>query len=294
MTRQTAGKRIPAQENRKSAPSGHVLSRLWQTFIRSAFPPRCQQCGEYMHPPFADEAEGRDIRKKSYEQIMAPCLCAQCLPDYRPVQSPICPVCGMMNKDRSGKNRICENCLILPRHFRRCRSFGTYERGLKTLVRNYKYSGKISLAKPLGLLLFTVFAENWLPEECDLLLPVPLHKNRYRQRGFNQSWLLIRQWPDWIKKYHLPFSRLDMDSRNLVRIRATRTQTNMSREMRRSNVRNAFRLRWPEKVAGKKIVLADDVFTTGTTADECARILMEAGAVQTDVITIAQTLRYSD
>ncbi|MEE4358612.1 MAG: ComF family protein [Desulfococcaceae bacterium] len=244
----------------------------------------------FIHPAFADEKNSNDmdIGRLSYEQVLEPFLCQNCLMSCRTVEAPFCPVCGM--PDKQGKKTVCENCRSFPRYFSKCRSFGFYEGSLQNMLHRYKYHRKTFLARPLGLLLFSVFARYWNPEESILLMPVPLHKNKFRKRGFNQSWLMLRDWPDLARKYFFP--SLQPDRGNLIRIRETKSQTHMPREMRLRNVRGAFSVRWPEKVRGKKILLADDVFTTGATANECAKVLIQAGAAQVDVISFARPLLY--
>ena len=110
----------------------------------------------------------------------------------------------------------------------------------------------------------------------DFLVPVPLHPKRLRRRGFNQARLLLRVWPQ------TPTDGL------LVRVRHTQTQTGLNRRQRRRNIRGAFEVTDGDVVAGGRVLLVDDVFTTGATVNECARILRTAGACRVDVLTLAR------
>jgi ComF family protein len=116
--------------------------------------------------------------------------------------------------------------------------------------------------------------------DADVVLPVPLHPVRERERGFNQAWLLAdalaRSW------------RIPTHRRALIRVRQTETQTHLDREERMANLRGAFAVRRPDAVAGRRVLLMDDVLTTGSTASECARILREAGARSVLVLTLAR------
>ena len=122
-----------------------------------------------------------------------------------------------------------------------------------------------------------VFKDIFTP---DIIMPVPLHPERLRLRGFNQSLVLARIfYKEQNKK---------IDCHNLVRIRNTRAQIKLKGDERRKNLNNAFSLIRPEQVREKKIVIIDDVFTTGTTVEECSRILRQAGAAEVQVLTLAR------
>jgi ComF family protein len=114
----------------------------------------------------------------------------------------------------------------------------------------------------------------------DMLAPVPLHKKRLRQRGFNQALLLAAAIG---QRFGIPLS-----CDNLVRVRYTRPQVELSAGERAANVAGAFALRRPAEAAGKSILLIDDVFTTGATLNECSRVLKEAGAASVTALTLAR------
>ncbi|MFQ5829020.1 MAG: ComF family protein [Candidatus Methylomirabilia bacterium] len=143
-----------------------------------------------------------------------------------------------------------------------------------------KFGRKTALARPLGDLLAQAGQALLPPVSVDGLVPVPLHPTREAERGFNQSLLLARrvarQW------------RLPVIASALKRVVATRPQTEFSIRERRANVRGAFGLRGPAAVAGRHLLLIDDVFTTGATATECCRVLLDGGASAVGVLTVAR------
>src|SRR5262249_8574446 len=120
-----------------------------------------------------------------------------------------------------------------------------------------------------------------------VMVPVPLHARKLRQRGFNQSEMIARA-----ALKNIGGSRLLLHEEMLERTRETQTQTGLTRHQRRENIRGAFAVTKPEDVQGREVLLVDDVFTTGTTVSECARVLRRAGASKVWVATVARTLKH--
>ncbi len=163
--------------------------------------------------------------------------------------------------------------------FEQARSIGWYEGNLRELIHLLKYDGFRPLSKPLGRILAGKIPE---PEGAafDLVLPVPLHSNRQRRRGFNQSALLAEELS---KIYRIPAG-----SKDCVRVRDTPPQTGLRAAERRKNVEGAFHVPRPQGVQGRRVLLVDDVLTTGATANSCSRALLEAGAKGVWVATLAR------
>ncbi len=132
-------------------------------------------------------------------------------------------------------------------------------------------------------MLLAAFLRFWDSGDIDLILPVPLHPKRFRQRGFNQAYRLMSNWKH-------EYSALAATTRLLVKLRATAPQTGLGKVQRRRNIRNAFGVRQPEAVRSRQVLLIDDVYTTGATADECARVLLKCGAARVDVLTLARAV----
>ena len=162
-------------------------------------------------------------------------------------------------------------------------SFGAYDGALRELIHIFKYGKVRSLAWPLGELLARALARD---ERYDLVTAVPLHWRRRWQRGFNQAELLARQIE---RRTGVPFGR------TLRRVRSTPAQAGLSNTARRRNVRSAFarRRRGPD-LSGRRVLLIDDVMTTGSTAAACARVLKDAGAARVALLTVARVDRRMD
>ncbi len=225
------------------------------------FPPRCQSCD------------------KQLAQAPPTLLCAGCRSLLSPISSPLCPKCGTPYQD--GEDHLCGVCLENVFAFEQARSMFLYQEPVITLLARFKFAGRLS-----GLDTLTHLVKESGPPltaaEPDLILPVPLHLQRLRERGFNQSLLIARAcFPMWSKKI-----KTDL----LLRRQATTPQTRLSGRARRSNLRGAFSISRPERIAGKTILIVDDVFTTGSTLHECAKPLAEAGAATIEAFTLARAL----
>jgi ComF family protein len=177
-------------------------------------------------------------------------------------------------------------CAKTPPSFGKARALFSYSASadatadiLGSVIRRHKYGPNQALGAVLAQLL-----EDQLPidAEYDVVIPVPLHRRRLLRRGFNQSALLAAAVTARL--------RCRLDVATLIRVIATPPQTAQDLDSRRRNVHKAFAVRYPERVAGLKVLLIDDVLTTGATANECARVLRAAGAGSVDVLTIARAI----
>jgi len=280
-------------------PYGTPLKRVFLRIVRSltdAFlPVRCAACRSFFRtnrcasdaPRFTEN--DTDVLSGG-ERILSSVICGQCLSDFVPVESPLCTTCGVPFKSREGDDHLCGECLRRPRHFRRARAAAVYSPVMMALVRAYKYNGKIQLAQPLGVLLASTYRRFWPEADIDLILPVPLHSKRFRHRGFNQAYLLVRDWagPD------SPLAGLSpavvIAKEVISRIRPTASQTGLGRQDRLQNIKKAFRVDKKPLIEERCILLVDDVYTTGATADECAKTLLKSGAARVDVLTLARAI----
>jgi ComF family protein len=159
------------------------------------------------------------------------------------------------------------------------RSLGRFDDYYRQLIHRFKYGKKIPLGRKLAQRLGETIIGNSSFLESDFLVPVPLHRSRYRERGFNQSEVVAEE----ISKTTGVASLKNV----LKRKKNTKDQTNLSPQQREENVRGAFVVTEPEMVSGKRIILVDDVITTGATLSECARMLRQAGAERIVAMTIA-------
>jgi ComF family protein len=163
--------------------------------------------------------------------------------------------------------------------FTKAWSLYPYETPLREAIALLKYRGKYGMASPLCRLLMAALPASL---DVDVVMPVPLHPARLRGREYNQSLLLAQAVSRQLAK-PLSYS-------NLIRVIDTAAQTTLPRSARLSNLRHAFRLRTPRTVQGQRVLVVDDVFTTGTTLHECAKTLRKAGAGDVYVLTLARTV----
>ncbi len=209
-------------------------------------------------------------------------VCPACDEAVDWVASPLCPVCGRVFSAREGVDHLCGPCQTEPPPFARARAAVLYdEEGLSgQAVKRFKYSRRLDLL-PVMHHWLRQFLCLELAQAADLVAPVPLHPKRLKQRGFNQSLLLAQAFP-----------QVRFERELLARVRDTKPQTTCQNpKERRHNVKGAFTVHRPDLVKGNKILLIDDVFTTGATVRECARVLRQAGARQVDILTVAR-VRY--
>jgi len=237
-------------------------SGLLEAFSDLLFPKRCLGCGDGLH-----------------RQHWCVSFCPECWQNVHFVRAPYCTVCGKPFTKSAGTSHLCSHCLNHGWHFVRARGIVNYHGPIAAAVRLFKYGGKMYCLETFTALM-QEYRQNHLLPEADLILPVPLHPKRLRQRGFNQALVLSRKLFPGYKKIIDPFV--------LERHQWTKPQTGLSGVERRGNVRNAFRVKNPGKIYKKKILLVDDVFTTGATANECARILRKNKASEVEVFTFAR------
>ena len=187
---------------------------------------------------------------------------------------------------------LCGLCQRLHPPFEKAVAYGSYDGGLRDLIHLLKYQQVRPAAGVLGRILAETITrlEATLPPGLITVVPVPLHVQKRAQRGFNQSELIVRA---ALKQLARP-ERFQTMIGLLVRRRETGSQIGLTRHQRRENLRGAFAVADPALLAERDILLVDDVFTTGTTAAECARVLRRAGAKRVWVATVARTLKISE
>lgn len=226
-------------------------------------------------PPVCPLCE-RDIRSSGS------LLCGACYADLCStlLKSPLCTLCGITFVSKASEDHLCSDCIENPPPYAMARSVLAYYGPVKEAIHLLKYSGRSTLGAPLGEMLALV--KDSFPSAPDVIIPVPLHIRRLRARGFNQSLLLARQ-----ASKHFP-APLSYD--NLKRTRHTEEQINLDHGRRAANVAGAFVLERPEEVAGAKVALVDDVYTTGATIKECAKVLKKAGA-EVYSLTLARAVK---
>lgn len=246
-------------------------------FEQLLYPLKCLKCGRYIDWDAVDPCS------------MEACFCKQCMgAGFYPMDTPFCTRCGVKLPCAGNENPLCEGCLKTPLMLDRVRAAVEYKGIAQDAVRLFKYHSKPAVAKVLEHLMFQVFLRYYASAGIDLIMPVPLHKKKLRQRGFNQAFLLIR---NFVKLYRQKFGHLPLwkiDTRSLVRFRQTPSQTGFDMEQRKANLKNAFKVVAPRAIDKKHILLIDDVFTSGATCNEAARELLAHGAVKVSALVAAR------
>jgi len=196
------------------------------------------------------------------------------------IRPPRCACCGLPFQSFDyGPDHLCGGCMLELPPYAGARSFGYYTGELGRVIQELKFRGRRGLAGRLAPLLAAAYAETWADGDFDLLAAVPLHPGRKRERGYNQSELLARA-----------LARLlDIPCRPLLdRVRETLPQVGLPDSKRKENVRGAFRCAHGCEPAGKRILLIDDVMTTGATVASAAGALLAGGALRVSVLTVAR------
>ncbi|MFZ1200844.1 MAG: ComF family protein [Desulfobacterales bacterium] len=283
---------VRAALDRRPAPD--VLPRLWRSLVDAFLPARCASCRSFIRPepkgPKAVCLDAEDGACSAAAHSLSSVVCDNCLKGFVPVESPLCTSCGVPFTSRAGDDHLCGDCLTAPRHFCRARAAAVYTPLMMALVQAFKYRAKVQLSQPLGRLLATAHRRFWPAADIDLVLPVPLHGGRFRHRGFNQAFLLIKEWvaSDSFLMGGPAAGIIVKDA--VVRIRPTPPQTGLGRRDRMRNIKKAFRVERRQVIAERRILLVDDVYTTGATVDECAKTLLRAGAARVDVLTLTRAV----
>jgi ComF family protein len=238
-----------------------LARRATRAIVDGVLPPRCLACGATVGEPHS--------------------LCGRCWSAITFFAPPWCAVCGLPFPHPMGADAVCVACARERPSWDRARAALRYDKHSRHLVLALKHGDRTHLAPALGRWMRRAGAE--LLDGADLIAPVPLHWTRLFARRYNQAGLLAHAVhaaggpavaPDWV-----------------IRRRRTPSQGRLGPAARARNVRGAFALRAGRSVKGKRIVIIDDVLTTGATVEECARVLRRAGAAWIGVLTLARSVR---
>ncbi len=216
---------------------------------------------------------------KSLGLETVPYMCDACWHDIQFVEPPWCEICG--TPDIENEN-TCEACASNPPRYGKLRTIALYEAALQQAIHLFKFEKRRRLAKPLTQLILAHIPNDCSIGDYDFILPIPIHKKRLRERGFNQATLLAK---GIAKATGVPIAT-DV----LFRHRYTAPQSSLDREARQTNIVDAFQLRAEESIRGKHLLLIDDVFTTGATIREAVKALWHADPAEIDVLTLARAL----
>lgn len=235
------------------------MNKWLSILVNAILPPRCLHCGKITSN---DDS-----------------LCADCFDKITFITHPYCIHCGTPLLDKSIGDLYCANCLTKKDNLRYCRSAVIYDDFSKKLILDFKFFDHIENKKLLSN--WMIFAgKDIFDAGVDLIIPIPLHHLRLFKRKYNQSAILSAE----ISK----MTNIKADYKSFIKIKSTQPQSECSGKKRITNIKKAFLVKFPENIKGKRILLIDDVYTTGSTLRECAKELKKAGAKSVDALTIAK------
>ncbi len=222
-------------------------------------------------------------------RVTAAPVCDSCLARLLPQHNDLCARCGeSLGMDTYGltAGQECQVCRLVPPPFHRAVAYGAYREEMRRALHLLKYEGITAMAQPLGALLAQAMLMLNTPEAMTVVA-VPLFAAREWRRGYNQSILLAESALATLRS-EAPAWRLQTAHSALIRKRDTETHFQLAPHQRRENLKNAFAVAEKARIAGRDILLVDDIYTTGATARECARTLLAAGAASVYVATLAR------
>ena len=236
------------------------LKKWRNSLVDLLLPPQCHICGHSL---------------ASHDEQA---LCSTCFNEVKYIGKNICSLCGLPISGDITSNHLCQDCLVSGRPYRFARSITFYEQPVNVLLHRLKYHFDGTVFDPLLRIArgfdFSLFYD------CDIILPVPLYVDRLKKRGMNQALLLARLF--------FPEQKNRINHSLFIRSRDTISQTTLDSDQRKANLKNAFLVKDTDIIDKKSICLVDDVFTTGTTVNECSKTLIRSGAREVRVLTMAR------
>ncbi len=241
------------------------------------YPPKCLKCGAYIE-------SGSNPGEK-----LTACFCENCLgKGTHPILEPYCTRCGISFHNSFNENHCCGTCIKTPLKINRVRGCLDYKGIIKDAIPLFKYHAKLSVGQVFENMLFESFLAHFAESKIDLIMPIPLHKRKLRQRQFNQAYLLVRHFPKLFKNKFKKAPTWHIEISSLLRIKGTKPQTGFDIKERKKNLKNAFQVVNKKSIKNKNILLIDDVLTTGATCNEAAKVLMKNGAREINALVLAR------
>ena len=238
------------------------LSAVFEFFL----PSQCPCCGKFLD-------EGRQG------------FCSKCLSEVRWIEPPFCSICGTPFISGEVEDHPCGACVVQRKYFRMARALAAFEGSLQGAIHRWKYEGKTHLTPFFAEWMAEGLNRYWEVRSIDFLIPVPLHPQRLRERGFNQALLLAESLS---RRTGIPALKTILKKK-----KPTLPQVNLSGVEREKGLRGAFHVAQREELLGKSVLLIDDVYTTGATVNECSKGLVKGGAERVDVLTLAHAIKTS-
>jgi ComF family protein len=272
---------VPPSETSRWRAVARVLRSPMDALSCALLPSFCTLCGS------------------SLPQLSSVPICDACWVEFPAHDGLMCARCGdTVDRAQAGfvpeGSALCRACRLAPPPFVRAVAYGTYQGRMKDAIHALKYDRLHPAAHELGRMLAEAISQLAQEAPTDMLVvPVPLHRSKYAERGFNQARSLAQEALGFLRKSHPNWS-LTLASSTLMRLRATESQAGLTPRMRRMNVRGAFTVSDASAVALKHVLLIDDILTTGATARAAAQALAKAGAASVWVATLARARRANE
>ena len=242
-----------------------TVNKTKKVILDLLYPPRCPVCHDIVE-------NGSGI------------ICKNCIEKLPFVTGPTCRRCGkpLGDDEEAGEmqdleEKLCTDCQETEHIFRQGVGIFVYDDVMRKSIYQFKYQGRREYGKFYGMCAWQAAGEklrSWKPQT---IVPVPLHRKKYRMRGYNQAEVVAAQLGGYLK--------IPVQSGCVVRVKNTKAQKDLSPELRRENLEGAF-APGKEKLAGRRILLVDDIYTTGSTADAVSRVLAESGACEIYVLSV--------
>lgn len=230
-----------------------------KSIIDYLFPPRCYSCYEL--------------------NVVVDGFCGECWTKFNFISRPYCVVCGTMFNICVLEDQVCAKCLTWQPHYDKSRSLMKFDEYSKHVVHAFKYYDKTNLAKTFSKLICNRYISEI--KDVDVVIPVPMHKLKRLFRMYNHAHLLALEISKTINK--------PLCWNVLIKSKWTKSQTTLTKAQRLKNLAGSITLKLPEIIKNKKVLLVDDVKTTGATINKCSKILKQGGASEVYVVTIAMT-----
>lgn len=240
------------------------IRRIYEDALAFFFPPVCLSCGE------------RLIAEESV-------YCETCRGGFDYIAKPFCDLCGAPIQGAPDEENRCRNCPVSPVHFTRARAALLYQGAIAEGVIAFKFKRRLEMAEFFARILFVFIEKEMKGAKFDAIVPVPLHFLRFFHRGYNQA--------EEIGRILAKMLGIPLWTEALRRRRATKPQTRLAHAKRHANVRDAFGIIHADPVSGARILLLDDVYTTGNTLNACSKVLKEEGAREITALTVCRAIR---
>lgn len=240
------------------------MKNILKYILNIILPPRCPYCGKIV--------------------VLDHTLCESCFNKLHFITAPYCRICGnpIENEEDAKTGLICAHCSSHKRTIRMVRSALVYDDFSKKTILDFKFYGKVQNACLLAKWMYAAGSDIF-KAQADIIIPVPLSYRRLLRRGYNQSAILAQQ----LSKQ----TGIKADVTSFKKVKHTKPQSSLSENARLKNVHNAFKVVKNNNIKDKHVILIDDVMTTGATLNECAKVLLKAGALSVDALTVARVIK---